>query len=88
MSPLLIRINLSQTFTIYDILALQKLSEDFQENIPNGVILVCNRYSEQKRRILPTVFSGEIFENGWLWIAISEQSKQKTSKKTFLMELF
>ena len=33
MSPLLLRINLSQIFTIYDIWALQKLSEDFQENI-------------------------------------------------------
>ena len=55
--------------------------EDFQENIPGGVILVYNRYSEQpvctliKRRILPPVFSGEIFENGWLWTAASEQSK-------------
>ena len=28
-----------------------------------------------KRRTLPPVFSGEIFENGWLWTAASEQSK-------------
>ena len=56
------------------------LSEDFQENILGGVILVYNRYSEQsvcnltKRRTLLTVFSGEIFRNRWLWTAKSEQS--------------
>ena len=50
---------------------LRKLLEDFQENILDGVILVCNRYSGQsacnltKRRTLPPVFSGEILENGW-----------------------
>ena len=38
----------------------------------SGIILVYNRYSEQplcnltKRSTLPPVFSGEIFENGWL----------------------
>ena len=55
--------------------------EDFQEKIIGGVILVYNRYSEQlvcnltKRMTLPLVFPGEIFENGWLWTAASEQSK-------------
>ena len=94
MSPLLLRINLSQIFTIYDIQALQKLSEDFQENILSGVILVYNRYSEQpicnltKRRTLPPVFSGEIFENRGLWTAASKQYKRKISKKTFLVESF
>ena len=45
------------------------------------VILVYNRYSDQpvcnltKRGTPPPVFSGEIFENGWLWMAASEQSK-------------
>ena len=29
-----------------------------------------------KRRALPLVFSGEIFENGWLWTAASEESKR------------
>ena len=38
----------------------------------SGIILVYNRFSEQplcsltKRSTLPPVFSGEIFENGWL----------------------
>ena len=69
MSPLLLRTNLPQTFTIYDISALQNLSEDFQENILGEAILVYNRYSEQpvcnltKRRTPPTVFSAETFEN-------------------------
>ena len=72
MSPLLLRTNLPQIFTIYDIQALRNLSEDFQENILGGAILVYNRYSEQpvcnltKRRTLPPVYFGEIFENGWL----------------------
>ena len=94
MSPLLLRTNLPQTFTIYDISALQNLSEDFQENILGEAILVYNRYSEQpvcnltKRRTPPPVFSGEIFENGWLWTAASEQSKRKISKNTFLVESF
>ena len=80
MSSLLLRINLLQIFTIYDIQALQKLSEDSQGNILGGVTLVHNRYSEQlvcnltKRRTLPPVFSGNVFENGWLWTAASEQS--------------
>ena len=29
-----------------------------------------------KRKTLPLVFSGEIFENGWLWTAASEESKR------------
>ena len=83
MSPLLLRTNLPQTFTIYDISALQNLSEDFQENILVEAILVYNRYSEQpvcnltKRRTPPAVFSGETFENEWLWTAASEQFKRK-----------
>ena len=91
MSPLLLRINLYQIFIINDI---QKISEDFQVNILCGVILVYNRYSEQpicnlaKRRTLPPIFSGESFENGWLWTAASEQSKRNISKKTFLVESF
>ena len=56
-------------------------AEDFHENILGGAILVYNRYSEQsvcnltKRRTLPQVFSGVIFENRWLLTAASEQSK-------------
>ena len=56
-------------------------AEDFQENILDGVILVYNRHSEQsvcnltKRRTLPLVFPGEIFENEWQWTAASEQFK-------------
>ena len=46
MSPLL-RINLSQLYTIFDIQALRKLLGDFQDKILCGAILVCNRYSEQ-----------------------------------------
>ena len=70
MSRLLLRTNLPQISTVYDIWALRNLSEDFQVNILGGAILVYNRYSEQpvcnltKRRTLPPVFSGEIFENG------------------------
>ena len=70
MSRLLLSTNLPQISTIYDIWALRNLSEDFQVNILGGDILVYNRYSEQpvcnltKRRTLPPVFSGEIFENG------------------------
>ena len=54
-------------------------AEYFQENILSGIILVYNRYSGQsvcnltKRTTLPPVFSGEIFENGWLWTAAFEQ---------------
>ena len=29
-----------------------------------------------KRKTLPLVFSGEIFENGWLWTAASEESNR------------
>ena len=32
-------------------------------------------------------FLEKIFENGWLWTAASEQSKQKISKQTLLVEL-
>ena len=80
MSSLLLRIYLSQIFTISDIWAFRKLSIDFQENFLCRVILK-NRYSEQslcnlaKRRTLPPVFSGEIFENGWLWTAAFEESE-------------
>ena len=69
-------------------------AEDFQENILGGVILVYDCYSEQsacnlsKRGTLPPVFPEEIFENGSLWTAGFEQSKQKISKKTFLVESF
>ena len=72
MAPLLLRTNLPQIFTIYDIQALRNLSENFQENILREAILVYNRYSQQpvcnltKRRTSPPVFSGETFENGWL----------------------
>ena len=50
---------------------LRNLSEDFQENILDGAILVYNRYSEQsvynltKRRTLTPLFSGEIFKYRW-----------------------
>ena len=70
MSPLLLRMNLPQIFTVYDIYALRKLSEDVQENILGRVILVYNRYSEQsvfnltKTSAQQPVFSGEMFENG------------------------
>ena len=70
MLTLLLRINSPQIFTIYNIQALRKLSEDFQENILGGVILVYDRYSEQsvcnltKRRTLTPEFSGEMFKNG------------------------
>ena len=71
MSPWQLKINVSQVFTIYDdIQALQKLAEDFQENILGGASLVYNHYSEQpvcnltKRMTLPPVFPGENFENG------------------------
>ena len=78
MSPLLLRTNLPQIFTNYDIYAPSNLSEDFQGNFLGGGTLVYNRYSEQtvrnltKRRTSPPIFSGEIFENGWLWTAASE----------------
>ena len=77
MSPILLRMNLPQICTIYDIQALQKLSEDFQENILDKVILAYNRYSDQSvyNLTLKPVFSGEIFENGQLWTAASEQSE-------------
>ena len=69
MLTLLLRINSPQIFTIYNILALRKLSQDFQQNILAEVILVYCRYSEQsvcnltKRRILIPEFCGEIFKN-------------------------
>ena len=68
-SPMILRMNLPQIFTIYDIQALQKVPEDFQENILGRVILVYNCYSEQsacnltKRKSPQLVFSGENFEN-------------------------
>ena len=58
------------------------------------ITMVYNRYSEQtvrnltKKRTPPPVFSGEVFENGWLWTAASEQPKWKISKNTFLVESF
>ena len=64
-SPMLLRMNLPQIFKTYDIWALRKLSEDFQENI-----LEKNRYSEQsvcnltKTRTLQPAISEEMFENG------------------------
>ena len=45
--------------------------ENFPENILGGVILLCNRYSEQSfcnltnRRTLPPLFFAEVFKNGW-----------------------
>ena len=68
-SPMLLRMNLPQIFTIYDIQALLKVPEDFQENILGRLILVYNCYSEQsacnltKTKTPQLVFSGEIFEN-------------------------
>ena len=72
MSTLLLRTNLLQIFTIFDIQVLQNLSEDFQESILGEAILVYNRYSQQpvcnltKRRTPPPVFYGESFQIGWL----------------------
>ena len=69
---------------------LRKLSEDFQENILGGVILVYDRYSEQsvcnltKRRTLTPEFSEEIFKNGWLWTAASEQCEIYCNSRTFI----
>ena len=54
-------------------------SESFRK-ILCRVILIYYCYSEQsicnlaKRRTLQLIFSGEIFENGWLRTAASEQS--------------
>ena len=45
MSPLLLRINLPQVFTICNIWVLRKLSEDFQENVLDGIIFLYNRSS-------------------------------------------
>ena len=45
MSPLLLRINLPQVFTICNIWALRKLAEDFQEDVVDGVIFLYNRSS-------------------------------------------
>ena len=61
---LLLRIDSPQIFTIYNIQALRKLSQDFQENILGGLILVYCYYPEQsvcnltKRRTLTPEFSG------------------------------
>ena len=79
MLTLLLKINSPQMFTIYNIQVLRKLSQDFQENIRGGVILVYCRDSEQsvchlaKRKTLTPEFSGEIFKNGQLWTAASEK---------------
>ena len=80
MLTLLLRINSPHIFTVYIIYALRKVSENFQENIIGGVLLVYDRYSEQslynltKRRTVTPEFSGEMFKNGWLWcMAASEQ---------------
>ena len=45
MSSLLLRINLSQIFTIYNLWALRKLSEDFQEDVLSEIILLYTRFS-------------------------------------------
>ena len=71
---LLLRISSPQVFTIYNIQALRKLLEDFQENIVGGVILGYDRYSDQSVCNLTTLeFSEETFKNEWLWTAASEQ---------------
>ena len=75
-------------------LLLNSPSKDFQENILSGVILVYNRYSKEpfviwpEKRLYYWCFNREILEDGWLWTATSEQSKQKISKKTFLARTF
>ena len=72
---------------------LRKLSQDFQENIIGGAILINNHYSEQsvcnltKRRTLPPVFSGEIFENGWLWTGTSERFKIATCNVILFLKI-
>ena len=73
MSPLLLRTNLPQTFTIYDIQALRNLSEDFQEDF--------SLYFDQKKHSSTAIF----WRNIKKWMA---QSKRKISKKTFLVESF
>ena len=74
MSPFLLRTNLPQIFTIYDIQALRILLEDFQENILGGVNLVYNRYSEQsvcnlikRRTLLPWNFRRWMAVDGCFW---------------------
>ena len=70
MLTLLLRINSPHIFTVYIIYALRKVSENFQENIIGGVLLVYDRYSEQllynltKRRTVTPECSGEMFKNG------------------------
>ena len=55
---------------------LRKLLEDFQENILGGVVLAYDSYSDQSVcNLTISEFSGEIFKNGWLWTAASEQCK-------------
>ena len=71
-SPLLLKINLPQILTIYDILRLRKLSEDFQENILDGVSLVYKHYSEQpvsndQKKDSTTVILWKNFQN---WMAV------------------
>ena len=60
--------------------SFQKISK---ENICGGAILVYNRYSGQpvyyftKRRTPPPVFSGNIFENGWLLTAALKSPSER-----------
>ena len=91
MLTLQLSINSPQIFAIYNIYALRKLLEDFQENIFGEVILVYDRYSEQsdcnltKRSNLTSKFSGEIFKNGWLWTAASKQCEIAACNVIYLL---
>ena len=75
MSSLQLSMNLPQVFKSM----IFRHSESFRK-ILCRVILVYYCYSEQsicnltKRRTLQLIFSGEIFENGWLRTAAFEQS--------------
>ena len=79
MLTFLLKTNSPQMFTTYNIQVLRKLSQDFRENIRSEVILVYCHNSEQpvcnlaKRKTLTPEFFGEIFKNGQLWTAASEQ---------------
>ena len=78
-SPLLLRINIPQIFTIYDIQALRKLAEDLQENILRGVTLVYNRYSEEPACNLA---QAEDFQENILGEAILVYSEQSVCNLT------
>ena len=71
--------------------SFQKISK---ENICGGAILVYNRYSGQpvcnltKRRTPPTVFSGKIFENGWLLTAALNSPSERCPWKHSLWSRF